>query len=157
MFSIALRLAFAIAAVAAISGLAALATRARGRDSSPESQEAPSDCRSGLPVETAPPRPTESPPSLADRAPGSSAHGRLILDGHFAQRIGLLAALKGVDLPGKTVCHSPDEHLVTALVNVLAGHTQLQQISRGDNPLRADLPLAEASSLLRTCVHMVVP
>ena len=144
MFSIALRLAFGIAAVAAISGLAALATRIHSRGSSPEGQEAPSDYRSGLPAESVPPRPTESPPPFTGQTSGSSAHGRLILDGHFAQRIGMLAALKGVDLPGKTIRHSPDEHLSTALVNVLAGHTQLQEISRGDKPLRADLALAHA-------------
>lgn len=76
--------------------------------------------------------------------PGTTSHGRLILDGHFAQRIGLLSALGEVALPGKTVLHTPGEHLVTAFVNILAGHRQLQQISRGETPLRADLALAHS-------------
>jgi hypothetical protein len=76
--------------------------------------------------------------------PEHTNHGRLILDGHFAQRIGLLSALGEVGLPGKTVLHAPEEHLVTAFVNILAGHRQLQQISRGESPLRADPALAHA-------------
>ena len=76
--------------------------------------------------------------------PEFTNHGRLVLEGHFAQRIGLLEALGEVDLPGKTVLHSPDEHLVTAFVNILAGHGQLQQISRGETPLRSDPALAHA-------------
>jgi hypothetical protein len=76
--------------------------------------------------------------------PTPTSHARLILDGYFAERIGLLSALRELDLPGKTVRHTPQEHLVAALVNVLAGHRQLQEISRGDNPLRTDLALAQA-------------
>lgn len=76
--------------------------------------------------------------------PQFTNHGRLVLDGHFAQRIGLLEAFKEVALPGKTVLHAPAEHLATAFVNILAGHRHLQQISRGETPLRADLALAHA-------------
>jgi hypothetical protein len=85
-----------------------------------------------------------SPPVPVPPAPGATAHGRLVLDGHFARRIGLLAALGELELPGKRVRHAPSDHLVAALVNVLAGHDQLQRISRGERPLRADPALAAA-------------
>lgn len=99
--------------------------------------------------ESVPPTPDGSesrPPPSSPRAsgPGYTNHGRLILDGHFAQRIGLLQAFKEMALPGKTILHAPDEHLATAFINVLAGHRQLQQISRGEAPLRADPALAHA-------------
>lgn len=154
MFSIALRLAVGLAAVAALAGLTALATRAHSRGSAAERRPAYRDGQSGPPAAPAPPEPADpvaapprlaaSPPTLAGQPARLSAHGRLILDGQFARRIGLLAALQGVDVPGKTVRHRPQEHLITALVNVLAGHTQLQEISRGETPLRADLALAQA-------------
>ena len=91
-----------------------------------------------------PPPPEPEVNRTLSSSPTPTSHARLILDGHFARRIGLLTALRELEMRGKTVRHAPQDHLITALVNVLAGHRQLQEISRGENPLRADLTLAQA-------------
>ena len=160
MFSIPLRLAVGMLVLVAVPGLMATLGRwhpAHGRTNkaqpaAPEPQALnsttptlpPSAHR--LPTPTAPPE-SESEPEPAFSAnsqPVQTSHARLILDGHFARRIGLLDALGELEMSGKTVSHVPQDYLVTALVNVLAGHDQLQEISRGDNPLRPDLTLAQA-------------
>jgi hypothetical protein len=132
--------ALGVVAVAALASFGALALRGRRPVAAPPPAPA-------APVR---PRPTAvrpealSPPRPVPPAPAATAHGRLVLDGHFARRIGLLAALGGLELPGKRVRHAPSDHLAAALANILAGRDQLQQISRGERPLRADPALAAA-------------
>lgn len=152
MFSIPLRLTVGMLVLAIVPGLVAvlgqwLTTRLGQTPPAggPPESVSPTTIGSarstrGSPTTPLPTAPASSPPP----GPAPTNHARLILDGYFARRIGLLAALKELEVPGKTVCHSPQDHLVTALVNVLAGHHQLQQISRGDNPLRGDLALGRA-------------
>lgn len=155
MFSIAFRLLLGIVVVAVIANRVVPAACNRRRLPSATTQ--PPNCQATLASPaTAVPSPPDAttgapaPPPAAPAAPAKMAsahdttHGRLLLDGHFAQRIGLLTAFKDLALPGKTVSHAPAERLVTAFVNVLAGHTQLQEISRGSHPLRSDLLLAQA-------------
>jgi hypothetical protein len=132
-------LALEVVAVAALAGFGALAPR--GRRPVAEPRPAPAAPVRPRPV---PVRPARLGPAAVSPAPAATAHGRLVLVGHFARRIGLLAMLEGLDLPGKRVRHAPHEHLATALANVLAGHDQLQGISRGERPLRADPALAAA-------------
>lgn len=162
MFSIPLRLAVGMLVMVAVPGLVAMlghrcptrTDKAQPTDSPPEA-----DGRTRLDSSTralpSSAQGSPTPPATGVLAsveqssnpfstPAPTNHARLILDGQFAHRIGLLAALKELEVPGKTVRHSPQDHLVTALVNVLAGHDQLQEISRGDNPLRGDLALAQA-------------
>jgi hypothetical protein len=156
MLSIALRLTFGVAVAMLFSGVALLAARKNGSVSLATTPLGDPEPPLAAPVEGTPSppdfvqistplaTPTKSAGPAAVPAADQTSHGRLILDGHFAQRIGLLSALKEIGLPGKSVCHTPQERLVTPLVNILAGHTQLQEISRGDNPLRGDLVLAHA-------------
>ena len=154
MFSIPLRLAVGMLVMVAVPGLAAMIGHWHPtRRSSAQSTDDPSGGvgpATALPASSAPslsiaPPPTaRAPASSTTSGPAASNHARLILDGYFARRIGLLTALRELDVPGKTVRHAPQDHLLTALVNILAGHQQLQEISRGDNPLRGDLSLAEA-------------
>ncbi len=157
MFSIPLRLAVGMLMMVVVPGLVAIvghrfATRTdRAQPTAPPAEAVGSRTRAlpssaqGSPI---PPATgvlaSVEPSSNTLLTPAPTNHARLILDGHFARRIGLLAALRELEVPGKTVRHSPQDHLVTALVNVLAGHDQLQEISRGDNPLRGDLALARA-------------
>jgi hypothetical protein len=121
--------------------VAVVLARATVRAVRPPAGQSPPPVSPGAAARSLPPHAVAAPPPAA---PHVTTHGRLILDGHFAQRIGLVAALQEIPLPGKTVQHTPHDHLVTALVNVLAGHRQLQQISRGATPLRADRTLAAA-------------
>lgn len=145
LLSIPLFLTVGIVVVAGLSNLTWLAgggARPRARADEPSAEPAPVRPRLLVPAATR----SASPPAHERPSPtvAATTHGRLVLDGHFARRIGLLAALQAVPLAGKTVRHAPHEHLGTALVNVLAGHRQLQEISRGPTPLRADRTLAEA-------------
>lgn len=152
MFSIPLRLTVGILVWVVVPGLAAVLGQwlPTGLGQAPPADDpwepvSPSTIGSAISTRSSPPTLNPSAP-IASPPPGPAPtdHARLILDGYFAKRIGLLTALKELDLSGKTVCHSPQDHLVTALVNVLAGHHQLQQISRGNSPLRGDLALARA-------------
>lgn len=152
MFSIPLRLAVGMLVMVAVPGLAALIAhwhptrvgKAPPAICPPESVG--SATTTPLSSTHSPPTPPvpSVPSSSTSPGPAPTSHARLILDGRFARRIGLLAALRELDVPGKTVHHAPQDHLITALVNILAGHRQLQEISRGDNPLRGDLALAQA-------------
>ena len=151
MLSIALRLAVSMLVVVMVPSLGLLAGRHRPRSEPRGQGEAPQPLAPHAPTEPSRSTPGPSvgpPPPRAEtprpESPTPTSHARLILDGHFAKRIGLLKAVRELDVPGKSVRHTPQDHLVTALVNVLAGHDQLQAISRGDNPLRADPALAQA-------------
>jgi hypothetical protein len=156
MFSIPLRLALGILVLVVVPGLGALARRRDRPTQEPRAQVPPpgplpaagtSNPSPTSALSDRPPAPrTKAEPSVPTTGPTvtSTTHARLILDGQFAQRIGLVSALRELDVPGKTVRHAPQDHLITALANILAGHHQLQEISRGDNPLRGDLSLAQA-------------
>lgn len=156
MMSIPLRLAVGVAIFAAVSILTCV--RGLSRQAGPRPVQSAGDpvtepaSSDWLPVSppgpvaaitTASTRP-ESPPSAGITSVLSTTHGRLVIDGYFARRIGLTAALGSLQLPGKTVMHSPNDYLIAAFANVLPGHDQLQQISRGENPLRPDQLLAKA-------------
>lgn len=148
MFSVPLRLAVGILVLVMVPSLTTLVGR---RQRPPREPPLPTATPEPSPAGTAPPHPPASLPASevtparpTGVQPAPTRHARLVLDGYFAQRIGLLAALRGLEVPGKTVQHHPQDHLVTALVNVLAGQRQLQAISRGDNPLRGDRTLAQA-------------
>src|SRR5262249_54551417 len=149
MVSIPLRLAVGMLVLIAVPSLAAALGPRRpphGGDARPtrSGAEQPPVGSAGA-IAAAPARSTPpTPPAAPEPGPVPTQHGRLILDGAFARRIGLLAAMRELELPGKAVRHAPADHLLTALVNVLAGHRQLQQISRGPTPLRGDLALAHA-------------
>lgn len=150
-----LRIASAVAlGIAVVAVWASFAARRRGGSTTPGRTP------SAQPLVLAPPAaptgavvgrhpvgggPQRLPSAAAGSPPAQSTHyGRLILDARFAERIGLRAALGGLELAGKRVTHTPQEHLLTALVNIWAGHDQLQQISRGETPLRSDRSLAQA-------------
>jgi|GEM_PF-2853273 len=144
MSSIPLRPAVGIAVMLTVSILTAVAAHLSRSSPTTESEpsllDAPGSCLAASAMSGS----DAGNNARADSGPQHTNHGKLILDGHFAQRIGLLSAFKGVALHGKTVLHTPEEHLSTAFVNILAGHSQLQQISRGQTPLRVDLALAHA-------------
>ena len=156
MLSIPLRLALSILVLVVVPGLGALVRRREHPTQAPKAQVAPpgppTAAGASNPSSTstrsyrAPSPETKAEPSLLATGPivTSTTHARLILDGQFAQRIGLVSALRELDVPGKTVRHAPQDHLITGLANILAGHHQLQEVSRGDNPLRGDFALARA-------------
>lgn len=156
MLSIALRVATAAVAFAGISLLAFLHSRrchseltAAQPRRTPEPQPIASTQSPTRPSTTAQSTPagasatSDSTPRGIASVP-STTHGRLVLDGYFARQIGLIAAMRTLKLPGRSIEHTPHDYLLAALVNVLAGHEQLQQVSRGENPLRPDLLVAEA-------------
>lgn len=152
MFSIPLRLAVGMLLLVAMPGLVTVIGPWRpprvGKGGSADAPGQTSRSRAAGSAGS----PPAAPPALAPTAPTASRspgpvltqHARLMLDGAFARRIGLLAALRELEMPGKSVRHTPQDHLITALVNVLAGHDQLQEISRGGSPLRGDRALAQA-------------
>jgi hypothetical protein len=71
-------------------------------------------------------------------------HALLVLLGHFAHHLGLLALLEAVPLAQKCVTHSPQTKLIEFLVAILAGIPHLQDLNDGPAPLVHDPTVAQA-------------
>ncbi|HSH79836.1 MAG TPA: hypothetical protein VLA19_15025, partial [Herpetosiphonaceae bacterium] len=90
-------------------------------------------------------RPRAAPPAAAQRLTALAAadqpvtdHALLVLLGHFAQHLGLVALLEDVPLAQKQVTHAPQTKLIQFLVAILAGIQQLQDLNDGPAPLVHD-------------------
>lgn len=68
-------------------------------------------------------------------------HGPLCALGHYLTRNKVLEPLRGVELPQKTLKHSPTQKLTDALIGILAGCEALYQLNA---EVRPDRPLLEA-------------
>ena len=73
-----------------------------------------------------------------------TSHAMLVPWGIFAQRIGLVEALKGVAIPQRQRDHTPQTKLTEFLVAILCGCAYLQDISQGPHPLDRDRAVAQA-------------
>lgn len=71
----------------------------------------------------------------------ATAYAPLAAFGYALRRAGVLQPLQAVNLPLKTIDHTPGDKLVEALVLILAGGRSTSQI---DLLLRPNLPLAQA-------------
>jgi hypothetical protein len=71
-------------------------------------------------------------------------HALLIPWGHFADEIGLIAAIEAVKLGQKVYEHSPQSKVLEFFVAMLAGLRQLQEISLSAHPLDKDVAVAQA-------------
>lgn len=71
-------------------------------------------------------------------------HALLIPWGRFAHEIGLVAAIKAVELSQKVYEHTPQGKVLEFFVAILAGLRQLQEISLAAHPLDKDVAVAQA-------------
>lgn len=71
-------------------------------------------------------------------------HAILIPWGHFADEIGLIAAIEAVELNQKVYEHTPQGKVLEFFVAILAGLRQLQEISLAAHPLDKDVAVAQA-------------
>ena len=71
-------------------------------------------------------------------------HAMLVVWGEYAQKIGLVQALKGIDLPQKTYEHTPQTKMIEFLVNTLAGCAHLKDLDEGHHPITHDQAVAQA-------------
>jgi hypothetical protein len=71
-------------------------------------------------------------------------HGMLVVWGQFAQAIGLIQALMGVDLHQKTKQYRPQGKVLEFLVAILGGLEYLKDISLAAHPLDQDQMVAQA-------------
>lgn len=71
-------------------------------------------------------------------------HAMLVAWGQFAQRIGMIQEIEGVDLHQKKVEHSPQTKVLEFFVAILAGLQHLQELSRSAHPIDQDQAVAKA-------------
>jgi hypothetical protein len=71
-------------------------------------------------------------------------HALLVLLGHFAHQLGLVARLEAVPLAQKQVTHAPQTKLIQFLVAILAGLPHLQELNDGPAPLVHDPTVPQA-------------
>ena len=72
-------------------------------------------------------------------------HAWLVVLGHFAQALGLVAELAEVPLDQKQGANGPPQmKLIEFLVGILGGIEQLQELSRGSQPIATDRTIAQA-------------
>ena len=71
-------------------------------------------------------------------------HAFLVAWGWFAERIGLIQALQGIQLHQKKYTYTPQTKVVEFLAAILAGLEHLQDISLAAHPLDMDRAVAEA-------------
>ncbi len=91
------------------------------------------------------------PPSAAQRLTALATtdapvtdHALLVLLGHFAHQLGLVARLAAVPLAQKQVTHAPQTKLIQFLVAILAGLPHLQDLNDGPAPLVHDPTVPQA-------------
>lgn len=65
-------------------------------------------------------------------------HALLVAWGEFAQEIGLLQKLGQLDLPIKSVAHTPQAKVLTFLLGILTGIEHLKDLNEGPHPLAHD-------------------
>lgn len=75
-------------------------------------------------------------------------HALMVAWGEFAQEIGLIDKLKGVDIPQKDVVHTPQAKLLTFLMGILTGIEHLKDLNAGAHPLAHDWPAMRAWGLV---------
>jgi hypothetical protein len=97
--------------------------------------------------------------TLTTNETSPTQHAMVIVWGHFARTIGVLARLAQVPIDQKTVRRAPYEKLVEFLLGLLTGIEYLTDLSEGAAPLVKDAevaaawqlnPLADASGVSRT-------
>lgn len=72
-------------------------------------------------------------------------HAWLVVLGHFAQALGLVAELAEVPLDQKQGANGPPQmKLIEFLVGILGGIEQLQELNRGGQPIATDATIAQA-------------
>ena len=82
--------------------------------------------------------------ATAALSPSVTDHALLVPLGHFASRIGLLAALERVPFPMKTVAHRPGEKLAELEAHILAGGMHICELEASAHPLVQDPLVAQA-------------
>jgi hypothetical protein len=75
-------------------------------------------------------------------------HALLVAWGEFAHEIGLLQKLGQVDIPVKSVVHTPQGKVLTFLMGILTGITHLKDLNEGAHPLAHDWPALRAWGLV---------
>jgi hypothetical protein len=76
--------------------------------------------------------------------PNVTHHALLVAWGQFAQHVGLVEAIEGVEIRQKQRTHAPQTKVLEFLVALLAGLPYLQDISRDAHPLARDRAVAHA-------------
>lgn len=83
--------------------------------------------------------------SVAEAIDASTDHAWLVVLGHFAQALGLTAAMLGVDLPQREGKNGPPQtKLIEFLVGILGGIEYLQDLNKGPQALASDATIAQA-------------
>ena len=91
-----------------------------------------------------PPTAAQRLTALATSAEPVTDHALLVLLGHFAQQLGLVALLEHVPLAQKQVTHAPQTKLIQFLVAILAGLPHLQDLNDAPAPLVNDPTVSQA-------------
>jgi len=91
----------------------------------------------------------ESTGTLTTDEMNPTQHAMVIVWGHFARTIGLLAQLAQVPIAQKAVIRAPHEKLVELLLGLLTGIEYLTDLSEGAAPLVQDTEVATAWQLHR--------
>ncbi len=91
----------------------------------------------------------QSTGTLTTNETSPTQHTMVIVWGHFARTIGLLARLAQVPIAQKAVIRAPHEKLVELLLGLLTGIEYLTDLSEGAAPLVQDAEVAAAWKLHR--------
>jgi hypothetical protein len=91
----------------------------------------------------------QSTGTLTSDETNPTQHAMVIVWGHFARTIGLLARLAQVPIAQKAVIRAPHEKLVELLLGLLTGIEYLTDLSEGAAPLVQDAEVAAAWKLHR--------
>ena len=83
--------------------------------------------------------------SVAEAIDATTDHAWLVVLGHFAQALGLTAAMMGVALPQRSGKNGPPQaKLIEFLVGILGGIAYLQDLNKGPQPIATDPTIVKA-------------
>lgn len=83
--------------------------------------------------------------TVGEAIDATTDHAWLVVLGHFAQALGLVAALAEAPLDQKQGANGPPQmKLIEFLVGILGGIEQLQELNRGAQPIATDPTIAQA-------------
>ena len=82
---------------------------------------------------------------IGEAMDATTEHAWLVVLGHFAQVLGLVAGLEGVPIEQRQgPKHTPQAKVIEFLVGILGGIDYLQDLNRGSQPIASDPTIAEA-------------